>query len=86
MNTDDLINARSTWIDKSKGSRESVTLGDKRLAESACVPFVIRAWWLREFEESKDLQWNDDLVGSPLWSQYSDPMCDLGGADDDDDI
>ena len=46
------------------------------------VPFALRAWWLREFQESSDLHWHiDSAVTGPIWSLYSDPLCDLGGLD-----
>lgn len=62
------------------------TFEDRRLADGLRVPFVIRAWWLREFEECEGVQWNNDLVVSNLWSSYSDPICDLGGVDDFDEL
>lgn len=46
------------------------------------LPFLIRAWWLRDYEESRELQWGVDVqLKAPLWSKYSDPMCDLAGSE-----
>jgi len=46
------------------------------------MPFILRAWWLRNFLECEGLVWAKDLgVTSPLWSLYSDPMCDVGSVD-----
>ncbi len=46
------------------------------------MPFILRAWWLRNFLETENLVWAPDLgVTSPLWSLYSDPMCDVGSVD-----
>ena len=58
------------------------SLHSKRLEDGKRVPFLIRAWWLREFEESRDLDWYYDCVQPTLWSTYSDPLCDVGGVDD----
>lgn len=46
------------------------------------VPFILRAWWLREFKEYADLSWHKEQgVTGPLWSIYSDPLCDMGSLD-----
>jgi hypothetical protein len=62
------------------------TFENRRLSDGRRVPFVIRAWWLREFEEIKEVDWNNDVIGSLLWSSYSDPICDLGGVGDLEDL
>ncbi len=62
------------------------TFESRRLSDSLHVPFVIRAWWLREFEAIEEVEWNNDVVAPTLWSSYSDPMCDLGGIGDFDEI
>lgn len=46
------------------------------------LPFLLRAWWLRNYLEYDGLVWSSDLgVTSPLWSLYSDPMCDISSVD-----
>ncbi len=46
------------------------------------LPFFLRAWWLRNFVETEGLVWSPDSgVTSPLWSLYSDPLCDVGSVD-----
>ncbi|MBS1955901.1 MAG: hypothetical protein JST89_17080 [Cyanobacteria bacterium SZAS-4] len=46
------------------------------------LPFFLRAWWMRDFLESEGLLWTADAgVTSPLWSLYSDPLCDVGSVD-----
>lgn len=53
-----------------------------RLKTAAEVPFALRAWWLREFMEYSDLIWcGDARITGPLWSNYSDPLCDMGSLD-----
>ncbi|GEM_PF-2677041 len=54
----------------------------RRLAAADRVPFVLRAWWLREFAEYADCQWLiDQSITGPLWSSYTDPLCDMGSLD-----
>jgi hypothetical protein len=69
-------------IDKEKVE----TFEQRRLAQSLQVPFAIRAWWLREFEECPGVDWNNDLVVPTVWSNYSDPLCDVSGIDELDDL
>lgn len=46
------------------------------------LPFFLRAWWLREFEESCDLTWPEPgQVTGAVWSRHSDPLCDAAGVD-----
>lgn len=45
------------------------------------VPFFLRAWWLRNTSEYADLSFGEpDNISAPLWSKYSDPICDLASA------
>jgi hypothetical protein len=81
MSRKDLSNEGSTLTGAGIQSNDA-----KRYADSFLVPFVLRAWWLREFEESKELQWCDDAVVSQLWSNYSDPLCDMGELEDPEDL
>lgn len=53
-----------------------------REEEALQMPFILRAWWLRNFLENEELVFAKDLgVTSPLWSLYSDPLCDVGSVD-----
>ena len=53
-----------------------------RLETAEQVPFVLRAWWLREFKEYRDIGWcGEPSITGPLWSNYSDPLCDMGSLD-----
>jgi hypothetical protein len=45
------------------------------------VPFFLRAWFLKDFPEYKDFSWLKDDQPVALWSNYSDPICDLGDID-----
>lgn len=50
------------------------------------IPFVLRAWWLREFSEYDDLPKSTNMpVTGALWSLHSDPLCDQGSIDYGDD-
>jgi hypothetical protein len=54
----------------------------RQIATASSVPFVLRAWWLREFEEYKDFDWcGETQITGPLWSNFSDPLCDCGSLD-----
>lgn len=54
----------------------------KRMDEAELLPFVLRAWWLRDFEEYSDLRWMiDNSIQAPLWSLHSDPLSDMESAD-----
>lgn len=45
------------------------------------LPFFLRAWWLRHTSEYFDVSWGEpDNISAPLWSKYSDPICDLASA------
>lgn len=45
------------------------------------VPFFLRAWWLRQTSEYADIMWGEpDNICAPLWSKYSDPICDVASA------
>lgn len=53
-----------------------------RRATAAAVPFLLRAWWLRDFEESSDIDWHESgYVTGPIWSLHSDPLCDASAID-----
>lgn len=55
---------------------------DLRQRQADDLPFFLRAWWLRNFLEAEGLVWSQDLgITSPLWSLYSDPLCDVGSVD-----
>jgi hypothetical protein len=46
------------------------------------VPFVLRAWWLRNYKEYEGIEWHTDIpITGPFWSMYSDPFCDQGNSD-----
>ena len=53
-----------------------------RLSAGDRVPFLLRAWWLRDFKEYEDIEWyGDPSTTGPLWTPYTDPLCDTGGLD-----
>lgn len=63
---------------------ERTSTGDmpSQLLTAPYVPFALRAWWLREFKEYSDLNWcGEAQITGPLWSNYSDPLCDSGSLD-----
>jgi len=52
----------------------------KRIAQQ--LPFIVRAWWLRDYPEFRDIPWRKEpYITGPLWSAYSDPGCDMAGLD-----
>lgn len=54
----------------------------ERHRRASQLPFIVRAWFLRNHEESKDIPWRDEpYTTGPLWSLHSDPLCDLAGLD-----
>ena len=54
---------------------------EQRLQAANRVPFMIRAWWLRDFQEYSHINWpiDKDLAAS-TWSPSTDPICDLAEA------
>ena len=43
------------------------------------MPFILRAWWMRDFAETADLSffpWSNHT--RPLYCLHSDPLCDAG--------
>lgn len=65
-----------------QGAAEAEGTHAHRLRLADRVPFVLRAWCLRDFKEYSDLRWlRDSSITAPLWSPYSDPLCDMGSLD-----
>jgi hypothetical protein len=62
-------------------SPDNLELSERaRIAEQ--LPFFLRAWWMKEHQESADLDFQQDsIVTCPLSSLYSDPFCDAGCID-----
>jgi hypothetical protein len=81
VNNDDLSKAKQLATDL--GPQNA---GDRRMKAAQEVPFVIRAWWLREFIGEQPMSWRDDLIATSIWSNYSDPICDTGGVEEFDDF
>jgi hypothetical protein len=53
-----------------------------RKSSAQQLPFLLRAWWLREFQESKDFAWRQEpYITGPVWSTYADPLCQMSGLD-----
>jgi hypothetical protein len=47
------------------------------------VPFFLRAWWLRDYQETADLTFAEaGAVTGGIWAMYADPLCDLSNWDD----
>lgn len=66
----------------SSGSMSREEHASERRDIAIGLPFVVRSWWLRELEESSDLTWrNEPYTTAPLWSAFSDPLCDMAGLD-----
>ena len=60
---------------------EAAQLSEREKVANA-LPFVLRAWWLRNFKDYEGLDWYTEMpVTGPLWSLYSDPLCDQGNID-----
>lgn len=53
----------------------------KELADR--VPFILRAWWLKDYDREERHQFFEDasLLTLPLWSLHSDPKCDAASVD-----
>ena len=67
---------------KDCGTAAAPTTEGQRMITAEQMPFVLRAWWLREFREYQDLVWRDErYITGPVWSMYSDPGCDMSGLD-----
>jgi hypothetical protein len=57
-------------------SNKGTSLDLKDLAH--LVPFVLRAWWLKDNKEYAELNFGEeDGLKGDLWSRHSDPICDL---------
>lgn len=56
--------------------------GRRHRDDGDSLPFVLRAWWLRDSAQYSDRNWVvDPSMTAPVWSTYSDPLCDAGGTD-----
>ena len=54
----------------------------ERELEANELPFFLRAWWMKDYAESADLQFQQDqTVTFPLGALHSDPFCDAGCID-----
>ena len=61
-------------------SVEKITVS--RLLSAELVPFFLRAWWLRDYQESGDIVFGAFPSGTvPLWCLHSDPQCDAANID-----
>jgi hypothetical protein len=46
------------------------------------LPFILRAWWLRDRIGFEDLNFGEPVDATlPLWSLHSDPICDAANMD-----
>jgi hypothetical protein len=55
-----------------------------RRAEVAnTVPFILRAWWLRDRAFTHNLNFGGGVGAKtlPMWSSHSDPLCDAANVD-----
>jgi hypothetical protein len=60
---------------------ESATISDRELIAKQ-LPFGLRAWWLRDFEETSDLSFEAlNSLSVPIYCLHSDPLCDVGNMD-----
>jgi hypothetical protein len=61
--------------------KKASALGRYEMAQA--LPFMLRAWWLRDMEEYADVTLDGEvpLTLTPLWSLHSDPICDAGNLD-----
>ncbi len=54
----------------------------RRLELADSVPFFLRAWWLRDYQENSDIVFGAFPTGTvPLWCLHSDPQCDAANID-----
>jgi hypothetical protein len=61
---------------------DAVQPESERLKTADQLPFIVRSWWLREHKGFEDFSWSSvGYLTGPLWSAYTDPLCDLGGLD-----
>lgn len=67
---------------KNDPDKEAKSKNAGRLKSADRVPFLLRAWWLRDHREYQDVNWPAETgITSPLWSLHSDPLCDMGNLD-----
>ncbi len=45
------------------------------------VPFFLRAWWLRHFNDFDEVEDYDPSITGPVWNSFADPLCDMGNLD-----
>lgn len=57
---------------------------ESRLQTVESVPFFLRSWWLRDYQVEADMIWQQpNWLTLPVFSTYSDPVCDAGNVDSD---
>jgi len=57
---------------------------EKRDVAGEKLPFILRAWWMRHYQESEDLMFDFQMpLGQtrPPYCMFSDPLCDSGNMD-----
>ncbi len=63
--------------------RHGVRSDSVRRAEyGRSVPFFLRSWWLRDRMGFEEIEFGEGSTAThPLWSLYSDPICDAANID-----
>jgi hypothetical protein len=57
-------------------------IAPSRLELAKRVPFFLRCWYLKDYQESADLDFGlCGVTTGGTWSATSDPLCDLGNWD-----
>jgi hypothetical protein len=76
-----MINLPDTTDFSGTAERESATISDREMVAKQ-LPFGLRAWWLRDFEETSDLSFGTmNSLSVPIYCLHSDPLCDVGNMD-----
>jgi hypothetical protein len=80
QNSNDIVNNSNTGCASTNLPQAEAPNSRQEIARH--LPFLVRAWWLREYKEFENSHWQEDpYITGPLWSAYSDPMCDMAGLD-----
>ncbi len=63
--------------------QQTLTPTQLRKEQAEKIPFVLRAWWMRDFAEEFDQMFFEDagLLSLPIWSLHTDPKCDTSSID-----
>lgn len=76
-----LFEHRTYMDDTHEKSQRAEEDFDFRLRVADQIPFFMRIWWLRDFDDNHEIAGDGDAKTLPLSCLHSDPLCDVSNID-----